>query len=410
MSAKVEPRVERVEPVEFRAVRHRPEPTPVLGQIILKVAQRCNLNCTYCYVYNRGDESWRDRPVVISERVIRQLGTRIAEHCERYDLTAFTIELHGGEPLLLGKKRMEALVRILRETSGCHLYFTMQTNGLLLDRAWLDLLARNEVSFGISLDGPPASADEFRVMRKDGSGSTQRLLDIIADLRADGPTFDELFGGCLCVVNPNLDGGALVEWFVDEGFPSFDFLLPDGNRVNPPQGWTGVEPYTQFLLSAFERWYSLGDRAPRIRKFELMMTGLMGGNVFLDALGGDLRLLCVVESDGSIGVSDVTRICGGEYANDALNVFDHSLDMHIGRYRIMEIQEPCATCRRCPHLASCGGGYLPHRFDGLTFDNPSLYCDALYALSARMMQVLRDDLPAHLWAKTEAGPAEALTP
>jgi uncharacterized protein len=398
-------------PVVFKAVRHRPSSEPVLGQIILKIAQRCNLNCTYCYVYNRGDESWRTRPVVISEGVLRQLGSRITEHCERYGLSSFTIELHGGEPLLVGKKRMQALVDILRDTCSCHLHFTMQTNGLLLDGEWLELLARNEISFGISLDGPPAVADEYRVMRKDGSGSTQPLLDIIADLRGDGPTFDELFGGCLCVVNPALDGGELVDWFVEQGFPSFDFLLPDGNRVNPPQGWTGVEPYTRFLLAAFERWYSLGDRAPRIRKFELMMTGLMGGNVFLDALGGDLRLLCVVESDGSIGVSDVTRICGGEYSQDALNVFDNPLDAHISRYRIMEIQEPCATCQQCPHLASCGGGYLPHRFDGLTFDNPSLYCDALFALSARMMQVLRADLPAELWTSTQdAGLTGALTP
>ncbi len=26
----------------------------VLDWVILKIAQRCNLDCTYCYVYNRG--------------------------------------------------------------------------------------------------------------------------------------------------------------------------------------------------------------------------------------------------------------------------------------------------------------------------------------------------------------------
>jgi uncharacterized protein len=175
--------------------------------------------------------------------------------------------------------------------------------------------------------------------------------------------------------------------------------------VNPPQGWTGPEPYRRFLLSAFERWYSLGAKAPRIRKFELMMGGLMGGKVFLDALGGDLRLLCVLESDGTIGVSDVTRICGGEYANDVLNIFDHALDEHVRRYRIDEVQQVCGTCRACPHLASCGGGYLPHRFDGVHFANPSIYCDALYALSERMVQALRADLPpALLGAMEEAAP------
>ena len=133
-----------------------------------------------------------------------------------------------------------------------------------------------------------------------------------------------------------------------------------------------------------------------------MLSGLLGGKVFLDALGGDLRLLCVVESDGSIGVSDVTRICGGEYANDVLNIFDHALDEHVQRYRIDEVQQVCGTCRACPHLASCGGGYLPHRFNGIHFANPSIYCEALYALSERMTQLLHAQLPARLLAEMAA--------
>jgi uncharacterized protein len=392
------------------AGNHRAPPDAVVNQVILKIVQRCNLDCTYCYVYNRGDDSWKTRPPVISERVLLRLAERINEHCRRHQLSSFTVELHGGEPLLIGKRKMQALLTLLRSrVDAAHLRFTMQTNGLLLDSGWIDLLARNQVSFGISLDGPPALADQQRILRKDRSGSTQPLLDIIAQLRSEGPLFDQLFGGCLCVVNPQCDGGELVDWFVAQGFDAFDFLLPDGNRLNPPQGWTGVAPYRRFLLSAFERWHGLGARAPRIRKFELMMSGLLGGKVFLDALGGDLRLLCVVESDGSIGVSDVTRICGGEYANDVLNIFDHALDEHVRRYRIDEVQQVCATCRACPHLASCGGGYLPHRFNGIHFANPSIYCEALYALSERMTQLLREQLPAQLLAGM-ATVASALVP
>ena len=33
---------------------------------IIKVASRCNLNCSYCYVYNQADTTWRDRPSVMS--------------------------------------------------------------------------------------------------------------------------------------------------------------------------------------------------------------------------------------------------------------------------------------------------------------------------------------------------------
>ena len=49
-----------------------------LDWIVLKIAQRCNLNCTYCYVYNRGDDSWRGRPPIISVDVIEAVGRRVA--------------------------------------------------------------------------------------------------------------------------------------------------------------------------------------------------------------------------------------------------------------------------------------------------------------------------------------------
>jgi uncharacterized protein len=387
--------------------RNPRQPSVHLDQVVLKVVQHCNLNCTYCYVYNRGDDSWRSRPLLILDTVVQQLARRIDEHCARHNVGDFTVELHGGEPLLLGARRMQRVIDSLRSgIRSTRLRFTLQTNGLLLTREWIDLFQRNHMLFGVSLDGPPELADRKRIVLKDGGGSTQKLLDVIARLRVEAPAFDEVFSGCLCVVNPDYDGGMLVDWFVDQGFTGFDFLLPDGSRANLPQDWQGIEPYTRFLLSAFERWYSMGSRAPQIRKFELMMMGLMGVDVPLDALGGDLRRLCVVESDGSIGVSDVARICGGEFSRDVLNIFDDALDEHVSRYRIDDIQRVCAECEVCPHLASCGGGYLPHRFDGTGFDNPSLYCDALFALSARMVRALREGLPAHVWV--DAAPVQAI--
>jgi uncharacterized protein len=367
-------------------------------QVVLKVAQRCNLNCTYCYVYNRGDESWRTRPAYISDEVAHQLALRIREHCELHGIETFTVELHGGEPLLLGRRRMQRLIDVMRADSApVHLRFILQTNGTLLNAAWLELFARNGITFGISLDGPPEIADRRRVKRHGGGGSTGRVLFAINELRAQGPLFDELFGGCLCVIDPTCHGGELVEWFADQGVGAFDLLLPDGNRANLPQEWQGVEPYRRFLLEAFDQWYGMGSRAPHIRMFEQMMLGLMGDRSPLDSLGGELRSLCVVESDGSIAVNDVTRICGGDFAHDVLNVFAHPLDAHADAYRIAEVQEVCGQCKECPYLRSCGGGYLPHRFDGAGFANPSLYCDALYALSARMEQVLREDLPRKAW-------------
>jgi uncharacterized protein len=169
--------------------------------IVFKIAQRCNLNCSYCYIYNRGDDSWRRRPAIVSDEVVEALGHRIAAHCEKHSLRRMTIALHGGEPLLVGKQRMQSIFDGLRACAPqVELDIGVQTNGLLLDRGWLELFARNRVPIGISLDGPASINDRFRV-HHDGRGTTAELLARLAELRSQGPQFDKLLGGVLCVIN-----------------------------------------------------------------------------------------------------------------------------------------------------------------------------------------------------------------
>jgi uncharacterized protein len=367
----------------------------VLDWVILKIAQRCNLDCTYCYVYNRGDSSWKTRPAFVSEKVVKALAARIVEHCDAYDLDRFIIELHGGEPLLLGRRRMQGLIDTFRrDCPGIQLHFFIQTNGLLLDQGWLKFFAANDMRFGISCDGPEEFADKRRI-HKDGRGSTQELLEIIRTLREGSSLFDDLKPGFLCVVDPSADGRRIIRWFSEQQFRSFDLLLPDCTLANLPQDWTGAEPYRRFLLDAFDEWHSLGAKAPRLRLFEQILSAFLGVRPSMDYLGGDLRRLCVVESDGSMGLSDLLRICGGRYAQDELNIFDDRLDSIGPRYGLDVLQQPCATCQDCHYFDACRGGLLSHRFDGVSFDNPSAYCTVLYSLAGAAFDKWRAALPAH---------------
>jgi uncharacterized protein len=51
----------------------------------------------------------------------------------------------------------------------------------------------------------------------------------------------------------------------------------------------------------------------------------------------------------------------------------------------------CATCRRCPEAAICGGGHLPHRYARKNgFDNPSVWCADILALMRHMRSRLLD--------------------
>ncbi|HEY1202986.1 MAG TPA: hypothetical protein VGE79_18505 [Niastella sp.] len=70
--------------------------------LVLKVASRCILNCTYCYMYNLGDTTYMKQPKVMSDDVVDSLITRVKKHCHMHGIDVFDFNFHGGEPLLAG--------------------------------------------------------------------------------------------------------------------------------------------------------------------------------------------------------------------------------------------------------------------------------------------------------------------
>src|SRR5205823_5527800 len=101
-----------------------------------KIASRCNLDCTYCYVYHGADERWRLQLNFMSEVTATQAASRVLEHCRKHNKTAASIVFHGGEPLLGGVAHLEMLTSVIRRTfehSGIRLSVGMQSNGILLN-------------------------------------------------------------------------------------------------------------------------------------------------------------------------------------------------------------------------------------------------------------------------------------
>ncbi|TLS42229.1 radical SAM protein, partial [Streptomyces montanus] len=143
---------------------HRPTP---FRQFVLKVHSRCNLNCSYCYIYQGADGSWRDRPARVAEPTMLRTAERIAEHVREHRLTGIRIELHGGEPLLGGPAPVLAYARTVRAAvpETCQVTATVQTNGTRLTEPTLDRLAAAGIRVGLSLDGGRAGHNARRVDR-----------------------------------------------------------------------------------------------------------------------------------------------------------------------------------------------------------------------------------------------------
>ncbi|WP_235438723.1 radical SAM protein, partial [Streptomyces yangpuensis] len=125
---------------------------------MLKTRSRCNLACTYCYVYEMADQGWRDQPVVMAAATATRAAQRIAEHAAAHELPRVDLVLHGGEPLLTAPAALAAPVEAVRAALAAtaprtRVTATVQTNGTLITRGRLAALAAAGIRVGVSLDG-----------------------------------------------------------------------------------------------------------------------------------------------------------------------------------------------------------------------------------------------------------------
>lgn len=369
---------------------------------VVKVAQPCNLACDHCYVYELQDHTWRYKPSVMATGTADQLASRIAEHARSHALPRVRVTLHGGEPLLAGPSRIEHLLVVLRQelrgAAVCDI--SVQSNATLLNPLWMDLFRRHGVSVGVSLDGGRDANDRHRLARNGRSSydSVRRGLELLRR-----PENKALFAGLLCTVdlaNPPLK---VYEALLDHEPPAVNFLLPHATWEHPPPGHDpNRTPYANWLLAVFERWYTAPHQKTGIRLFEDIMDLALGGDVRSASVGLAEADFLVVESDGTIELSDSLKVTRDGGAATGLDIFAHDFDT-VARLPVVAearrggLAALADVCRSCEVVRLCGGGIRAHRYHPRTgFANPSVYCADLRVLTTRIRDRVVADAAALL--------------
>ena len=376
-------------------------------QYVLKLHSRCDLACDHCYVYEHTDQTWRGRPLALGEEAAARTVRRIAEHADAHALPLITIVLHGGEPLLYGVERTRSLLTLLRTgvDPRTRLDVRVHTNGVRLDREFLELFREFEVKVGISLDGDRAANDLHRLYAN-GRTSHPAVLRSLALLRE--PRYRALYAGILCTIDLRNDPIRVYEALAAERPPRADLLLPHATWDHPPLRTAAdatadatdasddagtVPAYAAWLGAVYDRWDADG-RPFALRTFDSITAVLRGLPSQTEALGLAPKDLIVIETDGTFEQADSLKTAYDGAAATGLDVFSHSLDeaaAHLGiTARQGGIESLCPACRACPVVEACGGGLYAHRYrTGSGFDNPSVYCADLKAL----IEHIRDRRP-----------------
>jgi uncharacterized protein len=145
-----------------------------LSSVLIKPAgPDCNMACAYCF--------YRDKDALFEGAPVHRMSEAVLEETMRQllgqPIPSISIGWQGGEPTLMGLPFFEKAVQIqARFGRGKTVGNGLQTNGLLLDKAWADFLRRYQFLVGLSLDGPEEVHDRYRRLAG-GQPSWRKIVD-----------------------------------------------------------------------------------------------------------------------------------------------------------------------------------------------------------------------------------------
>jgi uncharacterized protein len=369
------------------------DPEPVgfrdqpISQLLVKVATRCNIDCSYCYWFR--DAAVYDKPKLMSDEVLQRLLQRIEEHVAKHSLVDFPIILHGGEPLLWGTENFHRIAEAcdaISARTGCEIPIAVTTNGLLIDEEWLNCFEDRNISVAISLDGPAHIHDIHRRTFQ-GTG-THAGVERAARMLVSR----DIGVSALAVCNPAYQPKQYVEFFAECGIANYDIMIPDATVDETPPS------IAAFYGGLFDLWLEANRSKPtvNIRIIGDMISALLGNNAPTEGVGHKPVELCTVMTDGSVEAHDVLRIAG-EGSTRTIDDVRNEPRWKAARDASINL---CEKCQQCKFMNACGGGYLPHRFSKKnSYDNPSVYCDDLYSMFENVQSVLE----RHLYVSKPSG-------
>lgn len=366
-----------------------------INTFFLRISACCNLDCDYCYVFKHRDSAWKNYPPTMADETIMLFCKRLREYLENHKtIHDINIVFHGGEPLVFGTKRLLDTINTIDSEVGdkACMHYSLQTNGTLLTEEFVSECSKKDVGISLSIDGMKAIHDKHRKY-KSGLGSHNDVVRGMILLQQ----YSNIFEGVIGVVDPIFDPDEVLSFFESNGIENVDLLLPDSTYLDLPIGRKeNPDLYRNWLITAFDSWF-FRHQSLRFRTFEYLLGGLLGDNAELDAFGlGTLDYL-TIETDGSYHTSDILKVAFENASYLGMNLSNGTIDEALGSEKVKEynrllsIESLPTKCKKCKYSNLCGGGSLPHRYspDNL-YDNPTVYCNEMFALIEHAETVLEN--------------------
>ena len=355
--------------------------------LIVKFASPCNLNCTYCYEYNTGDDSWKKKPKFISAENAKILNNRLREYLIDSELQKINIVSHGGEPLLLGSKKLDEIFSIIKDGIEDKLNFGMQTNAVLVNTDIIEVLKKHNVKCGVSIDGN-SQHNKFRVFHNGKSTyeDTVKGYNLISE--------NDLVAGILCVVDFETNPEEVLDSLCSLNPRQLDLLQPFFNHDHPLGTEKLGDLFYNWFATAFDYYMNKPEwHHIQVRIFEAALFSTLSKKSNSDWFGGPHGNYLVIETDGNYDILDHLKSIGSygkNISNLKMNLKDYSFISANNQihevYKKYNIKSPPDSCSTCIQKEKCGGGYYPTRYSSKnnSLNNQSVYCKGLMSFFSKL--------------------------
>lgn len=379
-------------------------------QVVFKVVERCNINCSYCYYFNMGETTAMTRPPSISTDTAQSFAYWIAQGCCELQIPKVLISFHGGEPMMLKPRVFKDVCETLRSCISpvAEVSFSLQTNGTILSDEWLSLFEEYVVRVGISIDGDREAHDRYRLNHRGGStfDRTENTLKRIAKWAHGNP---KLMPATISVVDHRNNYKKIYRYLRDLGVERMSFLLPDRNADAPLTGTDGLSvDYGRVLFEIFEAWLTEDNPIVHIKYvhrtlgyFQLNQQ-IQRSNELYQSKPKPTRVrkdyqIIIARSDGTVAVNDSYIPALSWYQNTPIySILSHSLRDFLSNEVFREIEKAQSMlpsgCSSCQWKSICKGGDLENRYSEKNlFDNPSVYCEGYKFFYQNVCDLLIDN-------------------
>lgn len=342
----------------------------------------CNLACSYCFYLEKEALYPETRGMRMSEAILERY---VRDQIAAQPGSSVNFAWQGGEPTLMGLEFFRKAVELQRRhAQGKHITNAFQSNGILLNDAWGRFFKDNEFLVGVSIDGPKALHDGFRV-NKGGRGTFEQVMAGIQVLKEHGVEFNTL----TCVHRKNAQHPVEVYQFLREAGSGYIQFIPIVERAagqdarelglqlaSPPDlsdpaaidkhvtPWS-VRPlqYGTFLVRVFDEWVRNDVGSVFVQQFDTSLANWLGEPaglcIFSEFCGRGLAM----EHNGDVYSCDhyvyPEHRLGNIVETPLADMVDSPRQWAFGKAKSDTLPR---YCRECPFRFACHGGCPKYRF------------------------------------------------